>query len=97
MTTIFYEALPVAHLTFEDEWRLDYKATWEARRLAFPCVDTPGSARNFLERLSVRSDAVMCQASIRAAVQCRGPVWRCEGQVHISVAGAKPFGNAWFS
>lgn len=36
MTTIFYEALPVAHLTFEDEWRLDYKATWEARRLAFP-------------------------------------------------------------
>jgi serine/threonine-protein kinase HipA len=36
MTTIFYETFPVAHLTFEGEWRLDYDPTWEARRLAFP-------------------------------------------------------------
>jgi len=36
MTTIFYETFPVAHLTFEGEWRLDYDPTWEARRSAFP-------------------------------------------------------------
>lgn len=36
MTTIFYETLPIAHLTFEGHWRLDYDLTWEARRLAFP-------------------------------------------------------------
>ncbi len=36
MTTIFYESLPVAHLTFEGEWRLDYDASWEERRSAFP-------------------------------------------------------------
>jgi serine/threonine-protein kinase HipA len=36
MTTIFYEALPVAHLTFDGEWRLDYDPSWEARRSAFP-------------------------------------------------------------
>lgn len=36
MTTIFYEALPVAHLTFGSEWRLDYDPSWEARRSAFP-------------------------------------------------------------
>ncbi|WP_137136898.1 type II toxin-antitoxin system HipA family toxin [Rhizobium sp. FKY42] len=36
MTTIFYEALPVAHLTFDSEWRLDYEPSWEARRSAFP-------------------------------------------------------------
>ncbi len=36
MTTIFYEALPVAHLTFGGEWRLDYDPSWEARRSAFP-------------------------------------------------------------
>ena len=35
MTTIFYETFPVAHLTFEGEWRLDYDPTWEARRSAF--------------------------------------------------------------
>lgn len=36
MTTIFYETLPVARLTFEGEWRMDYDAGWEARRTAFP-------------------------------------------------------------
>ncbi len=36
MTTIFYESLPVAHLTFDSEWRLDYDPSWEARRSAFP-------------------------------------------------------------
>ncbi|NSY61688.1 type II toxin-antitoxin system HipA family toxin [Agrobacterium tumefaciens] len=36
MTTIYYETLPVAHLTFEGEWRLDYDPGWEARRPAFP-------------------------------------------------------------
>lgn len=36
MTTIYYEALPVAHLTFDSEWRLDYDPTWMARRSAFP-------------------------------------------------------------
>lgn len=36
MTTIFYESLPLAHLTLKDEWRLDYDASWEARRSAFP-------------------------------------------------------------
>ncbi|MFN3509224.1 MAG: HipA N-terminal domain-containing protein, partial [Allorhizobium sp.] len=36
MTTIFYEALPVAHLTFDGEWRMDYDPSWEARRSAFP-------------------------------------------------------------
>ncbi|WP_321386035.1 HipA N-terminal domain-containing protein [Rhizobium sp.] len=36
MTTIFYESLPVAHLTFDCEWRLDYDPSWEARRSAFP-------------------------------------------------------------
>lgn len=36
MTTIFYEALPVARLTFDGEWRLDYDPSWEARRSAFP-------------------------------------------------------------
>jgi serine/threonine-protein kinase HipA len=36
MTTIFYEALPVAQMAFEGEWRLDYEPSWEARRSAFP-------------------------------------------------------------
>lgn len=36
MKTIFYEALPVAHLTFNGEWRMDYDPSWEARRSAFP-------------------------------------------------------------
>ena len=36
MTTIYYESLPVAHLTFDSEWRLDYDPSWEARRSAFP-------------------------------------------------------------
>ncbi|WP_028054552.1 type II toxin-antitoxin system HipA family toxin [Sinorhizobium medicae] len=36
MTTIFYETLPVAEMTFEGEWRLDYDRSWEARRSAFP-------------------------------------------------------------
>ncbi len=36
MTTIFYETFPVAHLTFDSEWRLDYDPSWEARRSAFP-------------------------------------------------------------
>lgn len=36
MTTIFYETFPVAHLTFDGEWRLDYDPSWEARRSAFP-------------------------------------------------------------
>jgi serine/threonine-protein kinase HipA len=36
MTTIFYEALPVARLTFSGEWRLDYDPSWEVRRSAFP-------------------------------------------------------------
>ncbi len=36
MTTIFYENLPIAQLSFEDGWRLDYDPGWEARRLAFP-------------------------------------------------------------
>jgi len=36
MTTIFYETLPVAQMTFEGEWRLDYEPSWEARRSAFP-------------------------------------------------------------
>lgn len=36
MTTIFYETFPVAHLTFDGEWRLDYDPSWEVRRSAFP-------------------------------------------------------------
>ncbi|MCJ9673285.1 MULTISPECIES: type II toxin-antitoxin system HipA family toxin [unclassified Neorhizobium] len=36
MTTIFYETLPVAQMTFEGEWRLDYDPSWQARRSAFP-------------------------------------------------------------
>lgn len=36
MIAIFYEALPVAQMTFEGEWRLDYEPSWEARRSAFP-------------------------------------------------------------
>ncbi|SMD19693.1 type II toxin-antitoxin system HipA family toxin [Rhizobium sp. RU36D] len=36
MTTIFYETLPVARLTFDNEWRLDYDPSWEVRRSAFP-------------------------------------------------------------
>lgn len=36
MTTIFYETFPVAQMTFEGEWRLDYDRSWEARRSAFP-------------------------------------------------------------
>lgn len=36
MTSIYYETFPVAHLTFEEEWRLDYDPTWEARNSAFP-------------------------------------------------------------
>ncbi|WP_349436414.1 type II toxin-antitoxin system HipA family toxin [Pararhizobium sp. A13] len=36
MTTIFYETFPVARMTFEGEWRLDYDPSWEARRSAFP-------------------------------------------------------------
>ena len=36
MTTIYYETLPVAHLTFDGEWTLDYDPGWEARRTAFP-------------------------------------------------------------
>lgn len=40
MTNIYYETLPVAHLTFEGEWRLDYDPGWEARRPAFPVLLT---------------------------------------------------------
>ncbi|MEK1931777.1 MAG: type II toxin-antitoxin system HipA family toxin [Pararhizobium sp.] len=36
MTTIFYENLAVAQMTFEGEWRLEYDPSWEARRSAFP-------------------------------------------------------------
>ncbi|WP_345797659.1 HipA N-terminal domain-containing protein [Agrobacterium pusense] len=36
MTTIYYETVPVAHLTFDGEWTLDYDPGWEARRTAFP-------------------------------------------------------------
>jgi serine/threonine-protein kinase HipA len=36
MTTIFYETLPVAHMSFEGEWRLEYEPSWQARRAAFP-------------------------------------------------------------
>lgn len=36
MTTIFYETLPVAQMTFEGEWRLEYDRSWVARRSAFP-------------------------------------------------------------
>ncbi|EKF60321.1 HipA protein [Agrobacterium albertimagni AOL15] len=36
MTTIFYETLAVAQMTFEGEWRLDYESSWEGRRSAFP-------------------------------------------------------------
>jgi len=36
MTIIFYETLPVAQMTFEGEWRLEYDRSWEARRSAFP-------------------------------------------------------------
>jgi len=36
MTSIYYETLPVAHLTFLKEWRLDYDPSWEARSSAFP-------------------------------------------------------------
>jgi len=36
MATIYYETLPVAHLTFDGEWTLDYDPGWEARRTAFP-------------------------------------------------------------
>lgn len=36
MTTIFYETFPVAQMTFEGEWRIDYDPSWEARRSAFP-------------------------------------------------------------
>jgi len=36
MTTIFYETFPVAQMTFEGEWRLNYDPSWEERRSAFP-------------------------------------------------------------
>src|SRR5690606_25027201 len=36
MTTIFYETLPVAQLTFSGEWRMEYDPAWEGRRSAFP-------------------------------------------------------------
>ncbi len=36
MTTIYYEAFPVARLTFDGAWRLEYEPSWEARRSAFP-------------------------------------------------------------
>jgi serine/threonine-protein kinase HipA len=36
MTSIFYEAFPVAQMTFEGAWRLDYDPSWEARPSAFP-------------------------------------------------------------
>lgn len=36
MTTIFYETFPVARLTFNNEWRLDYDPSWKERRSAFP-------------------------------------------------------------
>lgn len=36
MTSIFYETFPVAHMTFTDQWHLDYDPTWEKRRSAFP-------------------------------------------------------------
>lgn len=36
MTTIFYEAMAVAHLTFEGEWHMNYEPRWEERRSAFP-------------------------------------------------------------
>lgn len=36
MTTIFYETFPVARLTLNNEWRLDYDPSWKERRSAFP-------------------------------------------------------------
>ncbi|MEA3536642.1 type II toxin-antitoxin system HipA family toxin [Rhizobium sp. CC-YZS058] len=36
MTTIYYEGFPVARLTFDGAWRLEYEPSWEARRSAFP-------------------------------------------------------------
>lgn len=36
MTTIFYESLPVAHLTDRDEISLAYEPSWEQRASAFP-------------------------------------------------------------
>jgi len=36
MTTIFYDTLPVARLTFSGEWQMEYDPAWEARRSAFP-------------------------------------------------------------
>lgn len=36
MTTVFYETLPVARLTFSGEWQMEYDPAWEARRSAFP-------------------------------------------------------------
>ncbi|OJY78549.1 MULTISPECIES: hypothetical protein [unclassified Rhizobium] len=38
MTTIFHETLPVIHLTFQDEWRLDYDPAWEAHHSTFPTL-----------------------------------------------------------
>ncbi|WP_245267946.1 hypothetical protein [Rhizobium sp. 42MFCr.1] len=38
MTTIFYEALPVAHLTFDGEWRLDYIQRADLQ-FGFPCQE----------------------------------------------------------
>lgn len=36
MTTIYYEGFPVARLTFDGAWQLEYEPSWEARRSAFP-------------------------------------------------------------
>ncbi|WP_341486852.1 hypothetical protein [Pararhizobium sp. A13] len=36
MTSIYYETLLVAHLTFVEEWRLNCDPSWEARSSAFP-------------------------------------------------------------
>lgn len=38
MTTIYYETVPVAHLTFDGKWTLDYDPGWEARRTPFSGV-----------------------------------------------------------
>lgn len=45
MTKIFYETFPVAQMTFEGEWRLEYDPSWEARRSAFP-ISFIGSRRS---------------------------------------------------
>lgn len=53
-------------------------------------MDTPGSARIIFGLLEREIGYGHVSGLCGSGHLCRGPVWRCEGQVHISGAGAKP-------